>query len=76
MIKSVHEGNRVRLSDMLCELKCTGGMNMIFRRKIYSFNCTDPNVGLALNGDRTYLKCYMGDTGGDDNVKTFSRIRL
>lgn len=27
------------------------------------FNCTDPNVGLALNEDRTYLKCYMGDTG-------------
>lgn len=28
-----------------------------------AFNCTDPNVGLALNEDRTYLKCYMGDTG-------------
>lgn len=27
------------------------------------FNCTDPNVGLALNEDRTYIKCYMGDTG-------------
>lgn len=27
------------------------------------FNCTDPNVGLALNEDRTYLKCYMCDTG-------------
>ena len=27
------------------------------------FNCTDPNVGLALNEDCTYLKCYMGDTG-------------
>lgn len=27
------------------------------------FNCTDPNVGLALNEDRTYLKCYMGETG-------------
>ena len=27
------------------------------------FNCTDPNVGLALNEDRTYVKCYMGDTG-------------
>lgn len=27
------------------------------------FNCTDPNVGLAVNEDRTYLKCYMGDTG-------------
>ncbi|MBD5531126.1 MAG: ATP-binding protein [Lachnospiraceae bacterium] len=27
------------------------------------FNCTDPNIGLSLNEDRTYLKCYMGDTG-------------
>lgn len=27
------------------------------------FSCADPNVGLALNEDRTYLKCYMGDTG-------------
>lgn len=27
------------------------------------FNCSDPNVGLALNEDRTFVKCYMGDTG-------------
>ena len=27
------------------------------------FNCNDPNVGLSLNEDRTYIKCYMGDTG-------------
>ena len=27
------------------------------------FNCKDPNVGLSLNEDRTYIKCYMGDTG-------------
>ena len=27
------------------------------------FNCGDPNVGLSLNEDRTYVKCYMGDTG-------------
>lgn len=27
------------------------------------FNCADPNVGLLLNEDRTYVKCYMGDTG-------------
>lgn len=27
------------------------------------FNCADPNVGLSLNEDRTYLKCYMSDTG-------------
>lgn len=27
------------------------------------FNSTDPNIGLSLNEDRTYVKCYMGDTG-------------
>lgn len=27
------------------------------------FNCADPNVGLSLNEDRSYVKCYMGDTG-------------
>lgn len=27
------------------------------------FNCSDPNVGLAINEDRTYVKCYFGDTG-------------
>lgn len=27
------------------------------------FNCSDPNVGLSLNEDRTYVKCYMSDTG-------------
>ena len=27
------------------------------------FNCSNPNVGLSLNEDRTYVKCYMGDTG-------------
>lgn len=27
------------------------------------FKCNDPNVGLALNEDRAYIKCYMGDTG-------------
>lgn len=27
------------------------------------FLCNDPNVGLSLNEDRTYIKCYMGDTG-------------
>lgn len=26
-------------------------------------NCSDPNIGLSLNEDRTYVKCYMGDTG-------------
>lgn len=27
------------------------------------FNCSDPNVGLSLNEDRTYVKCYICDTG-------------
>lgn len=27
------------------------------------FNCSDPNVELSLNEDRTYVKCYMADTG-------------
>ena len=27
------------------------------------FNTTDPNIGLSLNEERTYIKCYMGDTG-------------
>lgn len=27
------------------------------------FSCNDPNVGLSLNEDRSFIKCYMGDTG-------------
>lgn len=27
------------------------------------YRCTDPNVGLALTKDGSYVKCYMGDTG-------------
>ena len=27
------------------------------------FLCNDPNVGLSLNEERSYIKCYMGDTG-------------
>jgi len=27
------------------------------------FLSTDPNIGLAINEDRTSIKCYMGDTG-------------
>ena len=27
------------------------------------FLCNDPNVGLSINKNRTYVKCYMGDTG-------------
>ncbi len=40
------------------------------------FLTTDPNVGLSLNEKRTFVKCYLGDTGllvthaFDDNKKT------
>ena len=27
------------------------------------FLCSDPNVGLSLNENRSYIKCYLGDTG-------------
>ncbi len=27
------------------------------------YKCNDPNVGLALNRNDSYVKCYMGDTG-------------
>lgn len=27
------------------------------------FLCNDPNVGLSVNENRTYIKCYLGDTG-------------
>ena len=27
------------------------------------YNSTEPNIGLKLNLDRSYLKCYLGDTG-------------
>lgn len=27
------------------------------------FLCSDPAVGLSINENRTYIKCYMGDTG-------------
>lgn len=27
------------------------------------FLCSDPNVGLSINEIRTYVKCYLGDTG-------------
>ena len=27
------------------------------------FLCNDPNVGLSFNENRTFIKCYMGDTG-------------
>ncbi|MCD8205083.1 MAG: ATP-binding protein [Clostridia bacterium] len=27
------------------------------------YNCTDPEIGFAKSENRTYVKCYMGDTG-------------
>ena len=27
------------------------------------FLCNDPNVGLSIKEDRTFIKCYLGDTG-------------
>ncbi|MCM1022514.1 MAG: AAA family ATPase [Prevotella sp.] len=27
------------------------------------FLCSDPNVGLSVNENRAYVKCYLGDTG-------------
>lgn len=64
---SLHE-KRVRLSNI--EEKSTFPMyqdtffwlgdSMIVNE---CFNCNDPNVGLFINEDRTYIKCYMGDTG-------------
>lgn len=27
------------------------------------FLCSDPNIGLSINESRTYVKCYLGDTG-------------
>lgn len=29
----------------------------------HCFNTTEPNIGLSLNMDNTYIKCYMADTG-------------
>ena len=64
---SKHE-KRVRLSnlegntnyplyqDTFYWLKCSMMTNECFL-------CNDPNVGMALNEERTFIKCYMGDTG-------------
>lgn len=27
------------------------------------FMCNDPNIGISINENRTYVKCYLGDTG-------------
>ncbi len=64
---SQHE-KRVRLSNIVCgtsfpmydETFFWLGDSMIVNE---CFNCSDPNVGLSLNEDRTLVKCYMGDTG-------------
>ena len=45
------------------------------------FLCSDPNVGLSMYEDRSYVKCYMGDTGlllshaFDENELLESEIR-
>ena len=50
------------------------------------FLCNDPNVGLSLNEDRSFVKCYMGDTGllvtmvfnesKEENKKIYNEIIL
>lgn len=55
--KKVQEGSRANqyeetffwLSDSMISNEC--------------FLCNDPNVGLSINENRGYVKCYMGDTG-------------
>ena len=44
-----YEETFFRLSDSMISNEC--------------FLCNDPNVGLSLNETRSYVKCYMGDTG-------------
>ena len=44
-----YEGTFFWLSDSMISNEC--------------FLCNDPNVGLSLNETRSYVKCYMGDTG-------------
>lgn len=45
-----------------------------------AFNTSDPEVGLSLNEERTYVKCYMGDTGlllshtFDENDETEAKL--
>lgn len=64
---SQHE-KRVRLSDikegttfpMYYDTFFWLGDSMITNQ---CFNCSDPNVGLSLNEERSAVKCYMGDTG-------------
>jgi len=46
------------------------------------FLCNDPNVGLSLNENRSFIKCYMGDTGlltshtFDEKVTNISNIYI
>lgn len=64
---SLHE-KRVRLSNIESNASYPSyqdtffwlGNSMITNE---CFNCNDPNIGLSLNEDRTFIKCYMGDTG-------------
>lgn len=46
------------------------------------FSCNDPNTGLAINEDRTSIKCYMSDTGllishcfDEDEIKSGDLIK-
>ncbi len=64
---SLHE-KRVRLSNIESNASYPSyqdtffwlGNSMITNE---CFNCNDPNIGLSLNEDRAFIKCYMGDTG-------------
>ncbi|MBQ7010187.1 MAG: ATP-binding protein [Clostridia bacterium] len=64
---SMHE-KRVRLSNIESNASYPSyqdtffwlGNSMITNE---CFNCNDPNIGLSLNEDRAFIKCYMGDTG-------------
>lgn len=57
VFKKIGEGNRFEnyedsffwLSDSQVSNEC--------------FLCREPNVGLSINEDRTFIKCYLGDTG-------------
>ena len=40
------------------------------------FNCSDPNVGLSLNEDRTYVKCYTFDENEISDGELYREILL
>lgn len=57
MLSSVSRGSTI---DQYADTFFWLGNSMICNE---CFLTKDPNVGLALNEDRTFVKCYMGDTG-------------